>query len=240
MQGAPVPYSIACREADAPITTYSTAYKMSNVWKKPKHGFEALPKDDSAPLPDNLVRDLRCVKLPCLVGVSLPSFCQSDESPLPWFPQAMVAINWKRALTLLQSEDFDEFLVEPPTWSKDSGSGVEVGDEEPQVLSLSNCLKQFATCEQLGEMDTWYCPSCKEHVQAFKKMDLWKLNELLCFHLKRFSYEVGQWATHREKLEEFVDFPFEIDMAPFLPPAALAQAQQDFEASGGKGAVSML
>ena len=53
-------------------------------------------------------------------------------------------------------------------------------------------------------------------MQAFKKMDLWKLPQILVFHLKRFSYEVGQWATHREKLEDFVDFPFEIDMAPYL------------------------
>jgi len=86
----------------------------------------------------------------------------------------------------------------PPVYNKNHVPTPEEEDEGPQVLNLSNCLKQFATREQLGQMDTWYCPSCKEHVQAFKKMDLWKLPELLCFHLKRFSYEVstvvlGRW-----------------------------------------------
>jgi hypothetical protein len=42
--------------------------------------------------------------------------------------------------------------------------------------------------EQLGEDDTWYCPSCKSHVQADKKLDLWALPEVLVIHLKRFMF----------------------------------------------------
>ncbi len=69
--------------------------------------------------------------------------------------------------------------------------------------------------EQLGQADEWYCRGCKNHVCAFKKMDIWRLPPLLVFQLKRFTYEVGQWSTHREKLEGYVDFPFEVDMANY-------------------------
>ncbi len=33
-----------------------------------------------------------------------------------------------------------------------------------------------------------YCPRCKAHVCADKKLDLWSLPEVLVVHLKRFSY----------------------------------------------------
>ena len=116
--------------------------------------------------------------------------------------QSMIQMSWKRPLYLAQSTAFDDALLEPPVYDKDAarGAGAAAEEEVPQTLNLANCLKQFATREQLSETDTWYCPSCKDHVQAFKKMDLWKLPDTLIFHLKRFSYEVGQWATHREKL----------------------------------------
>ena len=46
----------------------------------------------------------------------------------------------------------------------------------------------FAQEEKLGEEDAWYCPQCKDFVQAFKKFDVWKLPDILVIHLKRFSY----------------------------------------------------
>ncbi|KAK1404645.1 Ubiquitin carboxyl-terminal hydrolase 8 [Heracleum sosnowskyi] len=51
----------------------------------------------------------------------------------------------------------------------------------------------------------WYCPKCKEHRQASKKLDLWRLPEILVIHLKRFSYN----RFSKNKLGTFVDFPVE-------------------------------
>jgi ubiquitin carboxyl-terminal hydrolase 15 len=51
------------------------------------------------------------------------------------------------------------------------------------------------------------------HKQAMKKLDLWRLPEVLVIHLKRFSY------THftRNKLETFVDFPIsDFDLSPYI------------------------
>lgn len=50
-----------------------------------------------------------------------------------------------------------------------------------------------------------YCPNCKEHRQASKKLDLWRLPEILVIHLKRFSYT----RFLKNKLETFVDFPID-------------------------------
>lgn len=46
----------------------------------------------------------------------------------------------------------------------------------------------FLHPEQLDAEDSWYCGSCKQHVQADKKLDLWSLPDVLVVHLKRFSY----------------------------------------------------
>jgi len=58
-----------------------------------------------------------------------------------------------------------------------------------------------------------YCPSCKKPRQAFKKLDLWRLPEILVVHLKRFSYD----RYFKNKLETFVDFPVdELDFSTYI------------------------
>ncbi|KAI3688025.1 hypothetical protein L1987_81731 [Smallanthus sonchifolius] len=73
----------------------------------------------------------------------------------------------------------------------------------PELVSLSKCIEAFLKEEPLGPEDMWYCPKCKEHRQASKKLDLWRLPEVLIIHLKRFSYN----RFLKDKLETFVDFP---------------------------------
>lgn len=50
--------------------------------------------------------------------------------------------------------------------------------------SLRECLEMFTNEEQLDENDSWYCPTCKKHQRAFKKLDLWALPQILIIHLK--------------------------------------------------------
>ncbi|CAM8972958.1 unnamed protein product [Rhodiola kirilowii] len=78
--------------------------------------------------------------------------------------------------------------------------------KKPQEsVSLYNCLEAFLKEEPLGPEDMWYCPGCKEHRQASKKLDLWRLPEILVIHLKRFSYS----RYTKNKLETYVDFPID-------------------------------
>jgi ubiquitin C-terminal hydrolase len=58
-----------------------------------------------------------------------------------------------------------------------------------------------------------YCPGCKEHRQASKKLDLWRLPEILIIHLKRFSYS----RYTKNKLETSVDFPIhDLDLSRYI------------------------
>lgn len=58
-----------------------------------------------------------------------------------------------------------------------------------------------------------HCPSCKKPQQAGKKLDLWRLPEILVIHLKRFSYS----RFFKNKLETFVDFPIEdLDLSAYI------------------------
>lgn len=58
-------------------------------------------------------------------------------------------------------------------------------------------------CFYFQKISCRYCPRCKEHRQATKKLDLWRLPEILVFHLKRFSYS----RYLKNKLDAFVNFP---------------------------------
>ncbi|KAM9344356.1 ubiquitin carboxyl-terminal hydrolase 11 [Pholidichthys leucotaenia] len=88
--------------------------------------------------------------------------------------------------------------------------------EVPQqqvTVQLQECIELFTTVETLEEENPWYCPVCKKHQLATKKLDLWSLPEVLIIHLKRFSYT----KFTREKLDSLVEFPLrDLEFSDFL------------------------
>mmetsp|Transcript_27882 Transcript_27882/g.60990 ORF Transcript_27882/g.60990 Transcript_27882/m.60990 type:complete len:487 (-) Transcript_27882:9-1469(-) len=70
-------------------------------------------------------------------------------------------------------------------------------------VSLDQCIEGFLQEEPLGPDDMWYCPKCKEHRQATKKLELWRMPQVLVVHLKRFSYS----RVWRDKLDTYVSYP---------------------------------
>uniref|UniRef100_A0A3Q3MCG1 ubiquitinyl hydrolase 1 n=1 Tax=Mastacembelus armatus TaxID=205130 RepID=A0A3Q3MCG1_9TELE len=81
-------------------------------------------------------------------------------------------------------------------------TSMEVPQQQTTV-QLQECIELFTTVETLEEENPWYCPVCKKHQLATKKLDLWSLPEVLIIHLKRFSYT----KFTREKLDSIVEFP---------------------------------
>jgi len=70
--------------------------------------------------------------------------------------------------------------------------------------------------EKLSGMDQWYCNKCKEHVDAQKKMEVYKAPEYLIIHLKRFSHQRNTMFGS-SKVSDFVDFPVNgLNMTPYL------------------------
>ncbi|XP_020093909.1 ubiquitin carboxyl-terminal hydrolase 9-like isoform X1 [Ananas comosus] len=92
-------------------------------------------------------------------------------------------------------------------------SGFMLKKTRQEAVTLFSCLETFLKEEPLGPDDMWYCPSCKEHRQATKKLDLWRLPEILVFHLKRFSYS----RFLKNKLDTFVNFPIHnLDLSKYV------------------------
>ncbi|GMM36448.1 putative ubiquitin-specific protease [Saccharomycopsis crataegensis] len=80
-------------------------------------------------------------------------------------------------------------------------------------LNLKDCLETFAKPEILGQNDLWYCPSCKEHRQAEKKIELWSTPDILTIHLKRFENQ----RRFSDKIDCTIDFPIEnLNMFEFV------------------------
>ncbi|XP_059534816.1 ubiquitin carboxyl-terminal hydrolase 11 isoform X2 [Myotis daubentonii] len=80
-------------------------------------------------------------------------------------------------------------------------------------VRLQECIELFTTMETLEKENPWYCPNCKQHQLATKKLDLWTLPETLIIHLKRFSYT----KFSREKLDTLVEFPIrDLDFSEFV------------------------
>ena len=77
-------------------------------------------------------------------------------------------------------------------------------------LNLEELLSNFNQIEKLSKSNEWFCPKCKMHQLADKKMELYSISEVVIIHLKRFR--------NNRKIENLVDFPIEnLDLTKFLP-----------------------
>lgn len=95
-------------------------------------------------------------------------------------------------------------------------------------IDINQCLNLFTIEEKLREGEEWYCPHCKEHQQAFKHMQIWKLPPVLILHLKRFHYnrifrDKGSLSFRQfginniQSVCDMVHFPTRgLDMSPYL------------------------
>ncbi|CAH1436150.1 unnamed protein product [Lactuca virosa] len=107
-------------------------------------------------------------------------------------------------------EEYDQRLLRSPA---EIYKPALFSKRPQESISLYKCLEAFLKEEPLGPEDMWYCPGCKKHRQASKKLDLWRLPEILVIHLKRFSYS----RFLKNKLETYVDFPIhDLDLSTFV------------------------
>lgn len=70
-------------------------------------------------------------------------------------------------------------------------------------MDLGVCLTEFCKVQKLSLQDNWRCPRCKDFREGQQDMNLWRLPDLLTFHIKRFNMS----ARWREKITTRVNFP---------------------------------
>jgi ubiquitin carboxyl-terminal hydrolase 4/11/15 len=97
-----------------------------------------------------------------------------------------------------------------------------VEERKARETTLDKCLKQFTLAETLDGTETWRCSACKQHVVPSKKMELWRLPDVLVIHLKRFKTVQSIVGLGGVRLDTPIDFPIVgLDLSEFLPPSAL-------------------
>ncbi|XP_051911274.1 ubiquitin carboxyl-terminal hydrolase 15-like isoform X2 [Hippocampus zosterae] len=129
-----------------------------------------------------------------------------DDGHLRLNERSYLSLDWEPEM---KKKYFDSMAVE----DFDRHESMESKPQKKAYFKLKDCIELFTTKEKLGAEDPWYCPNCKRHQQATKKLDLWSLPPVLVVHLKRFSYS----RYMRDKLDSLVDFPLsDLDMSEFL------------------------
>jgi ubiquitin carboxyl-terminal hydrolase 4/11/15 len=89
---------------------------------------------------------------------------------------------------------------------REAPAAAERGGE--RSVGIDQCFRQFAAREVLNEQNLWFCPRCRRHVAAAKKMDIWSVPKCLIIHLKR--------STTTRRIDTLVNFPDELDMGPYV------------------------
>ncbi|CAI4232242.1 unnamed protein product [Auanema sp. JU1783] len=86
------------------------------------------------------------------------------------------------------------------------------------ITTLEDMLEMFSETERLKPEESWYCNKCRDHVEATKKLELFRLPPILIIQLKRFVYTSSYHTMHRRsKDERRVVYPLEgLDMTSYL------------------------
>ena len=98
----------------------------------------------------------------------------------------------------------------------------ENGSKSFTAKTLNECLELYCKKEILQGDNVWYCPKCKTHVSASKKLDLWMLPPILIIHLKRFKVDHSSSTfchstNRRTKLNNSIQYPIKnLDLSNML------------------------
>jgi ubiquitin carboxyl-terminal hydrolase 4/11/15 len=109
------------------------------------------------------------------------------------------------------AKEFKRDLVLEKAISRRTAIAAIVGTRGTGI-QLVDCLEMHSLGEILDEDNQWFCPHCRKHVCAEKKLDIWSVPEVLIIQLKRFNRQ-GYFVS---KLTSDVEFPDLLDMAPHV------------------------
>ena len=120
---------------------------------------------------------------------------ETSDEPARLHPSCALAADWDAEVYHLEFDRSQMRAVEDHT------SVAAFQRETDKPVSLDECLTAFTKEEELGKDEMWYCPKCKQHQLAAKKMDIWSLPPFLIVHLKRFQNMNGVWMKSNRRVE---------------------------------------
>jgi ubiquitin C-terminal hydrolase len=148
---------------------------------------------EEKPFPFSLMRTMsNCMHLRQTVVLRWrsPKRTSPSRSPLLLYSHPQVEVH-KAGLEVLKMAN--KINKEKARRTRPGSSGVDLGV----------CLTEFCKVQRLSLEDNWRCPRCKDFREGLQNMNLWRLPDLLTFHIKRFNMS----ARWREKLTTKVNFP---------------------------------
>ena len=111
--------------------------------------------------------------------------------------------------TSTKYEDFQDIsldLSRTPSTEEDGSS--------PLLGSLAACLRSFTRAERLLSAERCWCTHCGKLQDSAKQLSIYRLPNVLCFHLKRFKHTANS-KTPSTKIDTFVEFPLHsLNMRP--------------------------
>lgn len=110
----------------------------------------------------------------------------------------------------------------PSTKSHNSCNGKESNKNISQNCGMSTligCLDRFTKPEKLGSEQKLFCQQCQVRQESLKQMSIKKLPLVSCFHIKRFEHSPIRKMSR--KIDRYLQFPFSLDMGPYLSSSIL-------------------
>lgn len=197
----------ADKSATAPVVTPGVVKKIPSI-NGTQNGavFETDENEDL--YEDKIVRQNAEPDQPSSSSSPLPTgsvVFEGDYFECEWTPSAM-----GHFFGLDKSMPNSKNWIEPPVIEDPELVASRLAEQTKKTgeLTIEECFKDFSKPEKLGEEDKWYCPRCKNHVQATKQMQIWKVPDILVVHFKRFSSARASYGRS-SKVDNFVDFPIE-------------------------------
>lgn len=127
----------------------------------------------------------------CMLAYEDEVMLETILSHMKYERELELTINWKT------TAKFSSKAYDSPHWNKvnmnapvkiPENSSSWLGSQSTKNISIYDCLTYFSQEETLAGSDKWFCCKCKDHVPAFKKMEIYKTPEFLVVHFKRFSH----------------------------------------------------
>ncbi|VDM41537.1 unnamed protein product [Toxocara canis] len=158
-----------------------------------------------------------------IIGESLVD----TQEPLDIPSGTFLSINWhnmkcgKDYLTV-ESKDEVDIDVENSALYQRTAQTMAANGSSASNPSLYDMLTMFSETERLKPEESWYCNKCKEHVEATKRLQLYRLPPILIIQLKRFVYTTSIMSMHRRSKDDRpVRYPInELDLSEFLSETA--------------------
>ena len=93
--------------------------------------------------------------------------------------------------------------------------------------SLEKGIKHYLKPEKLEGSNLYECSNCNARVEAVKGLRLSQLSEILTIQLNRFELDYNTFE--RKKVNNWVSYPFVVDMNNFLRPYDEIEVKDDSE-----------